>query len=283
MKRIICCVLLITVLLSTMTPAYAHDAAEHNLHLESVLFGPVNAVNAMSPEAQNALKALEYASYLAIDQYNGNGTTELTFLRSTYHVPGLPTNIDAIDFRGNEYHRKFTHYGWDHQYYDDRANWAVRKDILLATTEKVFDFQTISGKILWHDFGYAQKCNSFAALVYYVHVLGDHEGRKSYKNIAMMQLAQPHPDQSPDIYSELKYHLQILFADQISTHKYKAFMEELDTQAEEARRLAASNGGINSDEKFAVYKGQVDALLTLLQDYVWQMLKEEKFFTDVFS
>ena len=61
MKRIICCVLLITVLLSTMTPAYAHDAAEHNLHLESVLFGPVNAVNAMSPEAQNALKALEYA------------------------------------------------------------------------------------------------------------------------------------------------------------------------------------------------------------------------------
>ena len=114
-------------------------------------------------------------------------------------------------------------------------------------------------------------------------MLGDHEGRKSYKNIAMMQLAQPHPDQSPDIYSELKYHLQILFADQISTHKYKAFMEELDTQAEEARRLAASNGGINSDEKFAVYKGQVDALLTLLQDYVWQMLKEEKFFTDVFS
>ena len=158
MKRIICCVLLITVLLSTMTPAYAHDAAEHNLHLESVLFGPVNAVNAMSPEAQNALKALEYASYLAIDQYNGDGTIELTFLKSTYHVPGLPANIKAIDFRGNEYHRKFTHYGWDHQYYDDRANWAVRKDILLATTEKVFDFQTISGKILWHDFGYAQKC-----------------------------------------------------------------------------------------------------------------------------
>ena len=60
-------------------------------------------------------------------------------------------------------------------------------------------------------------------------------------------------------------------------------MEELDTQAEEARRLAASTGGINTDEKFTVYKGQVEALLTLLQDYVWQMLKEEKFFTDVFS
>ena len=283
MKRIICCVLLIAVLLSTMIPAYAHDAAEHNLQLESVLFGPDNAKSAMSPEAQNALKALEYASFLALDQYNGNGVNELDFLRSTYKVPGLPKSVDAINFRGNEYHRRYTHYGWDHQYYDDKANWAVRKDILLATTEKVFDFQTFSGKMLWHDFGYAQKCNSFAALVYYVHILGDHEARESYKNIAMMQLAQPHPDQSPDIYSELKYHLQILFADQATTHKYKAFMQELDTQAEDARRLVASTGGINSDEKFAVYKGQVEALLTLLQDYIWQMLKEEKFFTDVFS
>ena len=60
-------------------------------------------------------------------------------------------------------------------------------------------------------------------------------------------------------------------------------MRELDTQAEMARRLAASTGGINTDEKFVEYKAQVDALLTLLQDYVWQMLKGEKFFTDVFS
>lgn len=283
MKRIVCCVLLIAVFLSTAIPAYTYDAAEHNFYLELVLFGPNNAVTTMSPKAQNALKALEYASYLALDQYNGKGTTELTYLQSTYHVPGLPKNIDAIDFQGNEFHRKFTHYGWDHQYDDDRANWAVRKNILLATTEKVFDFQMFSGKILWLDVGYAQKCNGFAALLYYVHVLGDHEALESYKNIAMMQLAQPHPNQSPDIYSELKYHLQVLFADQSTTHKYEAFMQELDTQAEAARRLAASPGGISTDEKFVEYKAQVDALLTLLQDYVWQMLKEEKFFTDVFS
>lgn len=282
MKRIVCYVLLIAALLSMVSPAYAHDAAGHNLQLEMVLFGPSNAVTAMSPEAQNALKALECASYLALDQYNGKGNRALTYLNSTYHVPGLPKSIDAIDFPSNEYHRKYTHYGWDYQYDDDKAHWAVRKNILLATTEKVFDFQTFSGKVLWHDFGYAQKCNSFAALVYYVHVLGDHEALESYKNIAMMQLAQPHPDQSPDIYSELKYHLQILFADQVSTHKYKAFMQELDTQAEAARMLAASTGGTNTDEKFLVYEAQVESLLTLLQDYVWQMLEEETFFTDIF-
>lgn len=283
MKRIICCVLLFAVLLSTTISAYAYEAAQHNFYLESVLFGPNKTIAAMSPDAQNALKALEYASYLALDQYNGRGTAELAYLKSTYHVPGLPGNIDAIDFRGNEYHRKFTHYGWDHQYGNDMANWAVRKNILLATTEKVFDFEMFSGKILGFDVGYTQKCNSFAALVYYVHVLGDHEALKKYKNIAMIQLAQPHSDQSPDIYSELKKHLEHLFADQASTHKYEAFMRELDTQAEMARRLAASTGGINTDEKFVEYKAQVDALLTLLQDYVWQMLKGEKFFTDVFS
>lgn len=282
MKRIICCVLLIAVLWSTVLPAYAHNAAEHNFQLESVLFGPKNA-NAMSPKAQNALKALEYASYLALDQYNENGVKELAFLRSAYNVPDLPENIDVINFFSNEYHRRYTHLGWNHPYVDDKAHWPDRKIILMATTEKVFDFQLLSGKVLGHDFGYTQKCESFAALVYYVHVLGDHEDRKNYKNIDIMQLAQPHPDQSSDIYSELKYHLQILFADQASTHKYNAFMQELHTQAEEARRLAASTGGINSDEKFAVYQGQVEALLTLLQDYVWQMLKEEEFFTGVFS
>ena len=59
-------------------------------------------------------------------------------------------------------------------------------------------------------------------------------------------------------------------------------MQELDTQAEAARTLAASTGGTNTDEKFLVYKAQVESLLTLLQDYVWQMLKEEAFFTDIF-
>lgn len=48
MKRIVCYVLLITVLLSMVSPAYAHDAAGHNLQLKMLLFGPGNAVTAMS-------------------------------------------------------------------------------------------------------------------------------------------------------------------------------------------------------------------------------------------
>lgn len=85
-------------------PAYARDAAGHNLQLEMLLFGPNNAVTGMSPEAQNALKALEYAPYLALDQYSGKGSRALAYLNGTYHVPGLPKSIDAIDFPGNEHH-----------------------------------------------------------------------------------------------------------------------------------------------------------------------------------
>ena len=62
MKRIVCYGLLIAMLLSMVCPAYARDAAGHNLQLEMLLFGPNNAVTAMSPEAKKALKALVYAS-----------------------------------------------------------------------------------------------------------------------------------------------------------------------------------------------------------------------------
>lgn len=59
-------------------------------------------------------------------------------------------------------------------------------------------------------------------------------------------------------------------------------MQELDALAERARSLAATTGGINTDEKFLVFHAQVKELLTLLQDYVPNMLKDESFFAKVF-
>ena len=85
-----------------------------------------------------------------------------------------------------------------------------------------------------------------------------------------------------DIFSELKYHLQTDFADQADTHKYKAIMQELDVLAERACSLAAIAGGINTDEKFWVFREQVEELLILLQDYVPNMFKGKPFFAKVF-
>lgn len=284
MKRILSVLLIMAVLLSIPAVCFAHDKEGHNRFLEEVLFGRDGYISTLPEKGQKALTALEYASYLAVDQFNGKGADELNFLRTTYKVHGIPRDISEFDFPGNQYHRSYTHRGWDHSYTSDKASWSVRKNILLATTEKVFDFSVFSGEVLGHDFGYADKCNSFAALIYYVHIIGDHEAREGYKvTDVMMPLAQAHVDASnPDILSEVKRHLQVIFADQQDTHKYKALMQELDALAGDARALAATTGGINSDEKFLVFHDQVIGLLTLLQDYVPNMLKEEKFFTDVF-
>lgn len=283
-RRSLSIVLLVLMVLCWSVPGFAHDKEGHNRSLEEVLFGRDGYISVLSEKGQKALTALEYASYLAVDQFNGKGADELSYMKRTYKVPGLPKDISSFDFTGNQFHRSYTHRGWDHDYAQDQANWDVRRSILLATTEQVFDFSVLSGMVLGHNFGYAEKCNSFAALVYYVHILGDHEARVSFKvTDVMMPVAQAHVDVSnPDILSEIKHHLEIIFADQKDTHKYKAFMQELDALAGEARSLAATPGGINTDEKFLVFHDQVKDLLILLQDYVPNMLKEEPFFAEVF-
>lgn len=282
MKRLLCSIMTVILLLSALVPCYAHDREGHNLFLRETLFGQNGLI--LSEKGKKALTALEYASYLALDQYNGKGADELVYLKTDYKVPGIPDSIESFDFSGNQYHRTYTHRGWNYVYPIDKANWKVRKNILLATTEKVFDVSPLSGKMLWHDFGYDKKCESFAALIYYVHVLGDHEARKSYKvTNVMMPLAQAtYSPTNLDIISELKLHLQVIFADQKNTHKYKGLMRELGYIEEDARKLAATTGGINSDEKFEVFHNQVTSLLALLKEYVPRMLKEEAFFTDVF-
>lgn len=284
MKRLLSILVLTGLLLSCTLPAYAHNKSGHDCFLEEILFGKDGPISTLSEKGQLALTALENASYLAVDQFNGKGSEELTYLKKTYKVPGIPASIGAFDFTGNQFHRSYTHRGWDFVYGQDKANWSIRKNILLATTEKIFDFSVLSGSILGYNFGYTEKCNSFAALVYYVHILGDHEARENYKvTDVMIPFAQAHVGvDNPDIFSELKYHLQIIFADQADTHKYKALMQELDALAEGARSLVATTGGINTDEKFWVFHEQVEELLILLQDYVPNMLKEEPFFAKVF-
>lgn len=285
MKRLLCVFVLTVLLLSVCAPCYAHDREDHNRLLEEVFFGWDRPISALSEKSREALTALEYASYLAIDQFNGKGIDELSYLRNTYKVPGLPRSIESFDFSANQYHRSYTHRGWDYEYTDDKANWKERKNILLATTQKVFDFGLPSGKVLWHDFGYSKKCESVAAFIYYVHILGDYEARENYmtKDIVMPFAQATHSAANPDVISEIKFHLQTIFEDQQDTRKYRALMQELDYIGEKTRALAATVGGIDSDEKFKEFHDQVISLKTLLQDYIPNMLQDENFFMDVFK
>ena len=85
-----------------------------------------------------------------------------------------------------------------------------------------------------------------------------------------------------DIISELLKHISVLFADQSGTHKYKSLTSALQRYDDKLAKLIGSEGGINSDKEFAEKQKLTEGLMRLLTLYFPEMLKEEKFFSEVF-
>lgn len=282
MKRLVSIWLILSLLFAPTTAGMAFNENEHNSHLIRMLFGGENP--SLTEEQQKDLDALTSAVYLALDQFNGHGEDKLGYLAKSYGVRQILKTLTEIDFDGNQYHRTYTHRGWNHFYPIDKANWAKRKETLLKTTEKVFDFSIVSGKIFGVDLGYSRKCESFAALMYYAHVLEDYEAQTTYKNNVMIPFAHPNPsDDNPDLLYEMIKHLTVLFADQKHTYTYKSLMIELQMIAEEARKIAGTTGGVNTDEKFKKYHQSVLDCTDVLNDYIYKLLKNENFWKKVFE
>lgn len=78
-------------------PLFSFAASVHDDYMAKVLFGNRAGVHKRSEKT----KALEYASYLAIDQFNGKGEEKLSYLRDKTKVRGLPARISAFDFSYN--------------------------------------------------------------------------------------------------------------------------------------------------------------------------------------
>lgn len=282
MKRFVSICLILTVFLIPMTDGIAYDEHEHNIRLAKMLFGREKPF--LTADQQKDLNALASAVYLALDQFNAHGEDKLRILNDSYRIRRLPIELSDIDFSGNQYHRTYTHRGWDHVYPDDKANWPKRKETLLETTEKVFDFSVASGKILWIDFGYTKKCESFAALLYYSHVLADYQAQTTYKNNVMIPFAHQHADDNnPDLMYELIKYLEILFAEQEGSRVYTSMMAELKSIAEKARMIAGGVGGVNTDEKYSDYHGLIDKCATALDEHLHILLSKEDFWVKVFG
>lgn len=266
------CFLCISLLLSCLRSPniYAYERKDHDKYMREVLFK-----NFLQPENKESIKddieALESASYLTIDQYNGNGQNDLDKLVA-YGVTGLPS-LGAIDYNasGNT-HRSYTHRGWDFIYgglAGDR--WTQRKRILLNTADAIFDFG-----------GNEKQKESFCALIYYIHILGDFMDDKSYKVQNGLKMDPGGRIDKADIIDELLKHFKILFADQKYTHKYLFLTIALGRYNTKFSKIIRSEGGINTDEKFELRQRYVKELMKLLTMYIPEMLKEEKFFYDAF-
>lgn len=272
---------------------YAHPQAyEHNKELEAVLFEE-DYSKYQSDKIKNNVNALELASYLTIDQFGGKGEKTYDELREM-NMSGLPwkfLTIDYSDIPGTDKkvnantHRMYTHQGWDRNYTSKSKEadkfWKTRKKILLGTVSTIFKFDD---KPL---FGYGEKCNSLAGIIYYVHILGDYDEADKYTKISLLpDLAgrknANSTDMDYDMITSLRGYIEVLFVDQKSSDKYKNLMKELDEIEKGAGKIVQSVGGVNTDEEFQEYHKYSNNILKSLKEYMPKLLKKEEFFSEVF-
>lgn len=277
--------LLIVIMLcfSMITPSsLASKRVVHDAYMLQVLFGKDFKEENYSDKEQSAIEALEAASYLAVDQCNaeskGNGIKELEFLVS-YRVPSIPSSISEIDFSGNQYHRRYTHRGWmgpynnaDRPYPDDRAHWNLRKTIMTETVKKVFGFKDDSARI----------CESLSAVIYYIHILGDHMVETDFQKMNSDLMGVGGRNDQYDIIHQLIYHSDILFTSPSSTNRYNSFRSQLRLLNNEFSELVNKDGGVNTPEKQAAYSALAKKLMDLLIKHVPGLLQEESYFSNVF-
>ncbi len=295
-RKAIAFVLMVAVLVMGVVPGQAHTRSEHDKQLEKVLFGRENYSASLEKKEKEAITAIHAAAYLCLDQYNSHGGNEAIILKDY----GIDVPLDSINFTGNYSHRMYTHQGWDPQKSPEKGNWPMRREILLATVNKVFDFGLFTDPfLLGIKRNYTRQCDAFSALVYYVHVLGDIEDLKNYDQFKKegsytLPLARAHPDDTNrDILYELyemkntggqdDCYLKNLFPDIWKTDiRCKNLQNELKKIHNEASSLAGSIGGINTEEKFQQYKQYCTDTINVLSEYIPDLLKQEKFFADVF-
>ncbi len=270
---------------------HAYERKDHDKIMQKVLLGE-NKEFGLSEQSKNNLKALKYASYLCIDQFNGEGEKELNSLRNEIKVKDIIEKIDEIDIKGNFFkyedgtpatHRICTHRGWDFKYQHVKINsdtnvymdegWEKRKAILVNTCKKLFEFNIFSNK----------KCDAFCSLIYYIHLIGDYEeindamkyekyraNSKAYPG--MMPLYKNNDDNN--IINEVENDCEILFSSQRNSDDYKNLMDEIKIIK---KRLD------NESRYEEFYKICDDLIDAIMSKYIPKLLRNEKFFAAKFN
>lgn len=296
MKRALA-ILLSIALLCCGLPALAHGSqSDHDKDLKLALFGDADHV--LRGEKRSAFKAIADAAALCIDQFSANESmqskkgefedlSERVNLSMSFEDIDLNKKVAGENVTPNT-HRMYTHQGWNSAKYSNTEFWDARKEILLeAAQHSLFDdsipFIPWVSNIISSLTGPSEQCDSFCALVYYVHILGDHlEGDKPDKLDALEPLAQYESLSSPGIIPELQEYLQVLFADQKTSWTFTTLMQGLDTLGRKAEKVYYSPGGINTEEKCTTNMENAEELLKLLGAYIPKLLEKEDFFKQAF-
>ncbi len=164
MKKRFCSILLSLALLITVTlQGSACNEDQSDTYVAQILFG----ASALSYESDETFDLLMDALYLCSEQADNSGADELKSLKSS-KVSRLPS-IDTINVNSASL-LACSHTAWEEEYLADAEAKNARKKILRNTVNKVFDFGLINN---WFNSDEGQ-CDSFAALLYYSHILADY-------------------------------------------------------------------------------------------------------------
>lgn len=265
--------LLCVALIISMIPirSEAYERKDHDALTLKILFRKYEyACNDSS--VQDDLSVLTSACYLTVDQFNNYGQTYLDELIA-YGVKNLPSQVSEIGFSASgRNHRNFTHRGWSFDYGGEmKTKWPIRQNILRNAVGTVFNFN-----------GNEQQKEAFCELLYYIHILGDHEDDTSYQVSNGLKIDVGGRHDQEDIIHKLLSLLPVLFPNQTNTHKYRALTTNLRSINNKLDKLVNSVGGINDDEKFAKKQELVKKVIEIMSLYLPEMLKKEPFFNQVF-
>lgn len=266
----------IVLLLLVNSICLAHGINGHNYELKRILFGDNSHI--ISEKGNLYFRLLWESAFLTLDYTAQDcGKQYMEDLRKN-GVKQLP-DLKTITFAGNQRHQKYTHMGWEHNYVIDKANWSARKKILLSTVNRIGDFKE-NERI---------KIDAFAALVYEIHILGDHIGDSEYTKYDRLRLtSEPGyrgqevsptsdgPFNNPTLYIYFLYHIQRLFREQANTYEYNQITGFLNRHKNEFINYKGSNVSYE-DITFLAKKTREELIR-----YLPTLLLRERFFKKAF-
>ncbi len=162
-RRLSALLLIIVVLFTFGSNALACNEDQTNSYVSQILFGD----RAYSKSLNENTKMLTAALFLCSEQADNQGQNKIDFLKSK-KVSGVPALSD-INIKKDAL-LECSHNCWNYEYPASKKIRENRKKVLRNTVNKVFDFGFINN-IFGSNKG---KCDSFAAMLYYSHILADY-------------------------------------------------------------------------------------------------------------
>jgi len=254
-----------------------------------------------NPDLNIMETGLAYLMHLVVDsriKKNGEilpeGENAMQYLKDhqdKLKISNVP-NLREIVTPGGNGHGVYSHLGWNHVYteepiplglgevvYVNRA-WILRKKLLCDALGKIFDFGLFEGK----------KKDALGALLYYVHILGDHEENEASTANTRIPIISMDEQGAIDwgsnqdwiprttIKEELLIYLPILFSDQKNTHSYSTMIKQIEEF--NVFSVIHINKVIGKVSHFTDSEAQTERakyLLQILSDFCPYLLSQESF------